>query len=865
MVATQSIEVPTLNNQKEALTRKVSLAIPVFKAILKRALRFFVRLWPIPLNIVSEKYFYLKVKGWFGDSEALIVYALTPLILLSVALLLKYFKKGKTLTIICAVTYTVGTFIWALKMIVQYSFDFKSLLRVLYLNWPCFSIVLTSTILSVFATFYLWRRCNYLEIFAFHKIVIVQEIRGSKLGLCFTQIKKMIEKWLRRITSGLLTLGIRWEYLLCLLPIPVVYCFFIQNWQILLLNARLDDFIGYGLRALIPLSALMVGIGLCRLKIDQGLFIISSVLINGYGLYKTLPIWFSFYMKPIIRCWPNVIKVYQKLLIALQFPGFLTIIFDIIEIILMAYAIVYFFSAFYKNFAKKPLKQSSNYGSAKFLDCRGIKKLTSEDGIVIGAIPKYTNFTNPKKIIQSIKKAGGDDLIRIKTSHTTLIAPSRSGKGTGIIIPTLLSYPGPVFVTDIKGENYSVTKRARKEKGKKVYAFDPFGITEDVGIRINPLEFLEANNKSIVDNAKTFAYLLCPTPLNVSSNTMHFKEKATDIIQCLVLYVVCSDDIKSQDKTLSKIYDLLCTEYEELIFLFKEKIANQDQLAFGTPARLANSILGTHPEERSGAFSTAKTALSFVDTPYIREATASSDILLSDITQGNLDLFVCIPPKYLESQIRLLRLLTGIVFMSMQDAGGNIGKYNLLMLLDEMPALGHMKQVIDILTYGAGYGVSLMVISQTIGLLKSVYPEWDTFFSNQLSLFFGCSDQMTAELVAKKIGRHTVEVSSTNQGTSIQQRSGNITTDSSTQNSGSSSETGRELLMAEEIQWLGDRVVLAFNRGEYPIICHRINYWERAEWLGMWDENPLHENISGIKQRYYFKDYLKIVFNTLTA
>jgi len=92
-----------------------------------------------------------------------------------------------------------------------------------------------------------------------------------------------------------------------------------------------------------------------------------------------------------------------------------------------------------------------------------------------------------------------------------------------------------------------------------------------------------------------------------------------------------------------------------------------------------------------------------------------------------------------------------------------------------------------------------------------------------------------------------------------------MTTDSSTQHSGSSSETGRELLMAEEIQWLGDRVVLAFKRGEYPIICQRVNYWERVEWLGMWDENPLHKNVSGIRQRYSLREYFDMVFNTLTS
>jgi type IV secretion system protein VirD4 len=63
----------------------------------------------------------------------------------------------------------------------------------------------------------------------------------------------------------------------------------------------------------------------------------------------------------------------------------------------------------------------------------------------------------------------------------------------------------------------------------------------------------------------------------------------------------------------------------------------------------------------------------------------------------------------------------------MQNAVGNIGQHSLLMVIDEMPALGYMKQIEQILTYGRGYGVRLMAISQTIELIKGVYPKsWET-------------------------------------------------------------------------------------------------------------------------------------------
>jgi type IV secretion system protein VirD4 len=177
----------------------------------------------------------------------------------------------------------------------------------------------------------------------------------------------------------------------------------------------------------------------------------------------------------------------------------------------------------------------------------------------------------------------------------------------------------------------------------------------------------------------------------------------------------------------------------------------------------------------------------------------------------------------------------------MMRAKGNIGKHNLLMLVDEMPALGYLKQIDNIRAYGRGFGVSLLMITQTIQDLKNAYPHtWEAFFSNQLSIFFGAAEPMTSEFIAKKLGKQTIEVSSINQSEGIQKRikGGG----ESTQTGNSISETSREILMPDEIERLSDRVVLAFKRGEYPIMCHRINYWERNEWKGLWDKNSLHEN-----------------------
>ena len=151
-------------------------------------------------------------------------------------------------------------------------------------------------------------------------------------------------------------------------------------------------------------------------------------------------------------------------------------------------------------------------------------------------------------------------------------------------------------------------------------------------------------------------------------------------------------------------------------------------------------------------------------------------------------------------------------------------------------------QIDNIRTYGRGFGVSLLEVSQTIQDLKNAYPNtWESFFSSQLSIFFGAAEASTSKFLSEKLGKKTIEVNSISQSEGVQKRVRG-SNGASVQSGSSTSETGRDILMPDEIERLGDKVVLAFKRGEHPIICQRIDYRERKEWKGLWNGNPLHES-----------------------
>ena len=672
--------------------------------------------------------------------------------------------------------------------------------------------------------------------------------------LKFLKILKNISKLCFRKSKACLRYK---ELILAFWFMAIMYIFWYKKYSFLLPNSTISQFINYVQILLIPCSITWVAMFLYRpcYLINRFTVILSSLASISAGIYGIRQyIYYYYHHWPIGIYKDNPINTFKQID---QFVNNLNSWVFLLDA--MVSAIGVFIAVKYIMAHKKSLKRSINYGSAKFLDLKGIKKLNSKEGLPIGAIPEITDFNDLQRVINSIKKSGGHKLIKIKAHHTTLIAPSRAGKGAGIIIPALLDYQGSVFVTDIKGENYLVTVDARRKRNRRVCAFDPFNVTASDGINLNPLDFL-INTQQMITNSQIFAELLCPVNFKDSAEAKHFQEQAGVILQCLCLYVACEPKIKN--KTLIQVHDLLCGQ-QPIKDLFT-KIAENQKLGGGVVAGLANRILGIHPRELSGILTTAYSCIKFVNVPEILKVTSSSSIPLTDITKGDLDLFICIPPKHLPTQQRLLRLITGIVLTHIQDAQGNIGKHNILMLLDEMPALGYMKQIEQILSFGAGYGVNLLAVSQTIGFLKNIYPDtWDSFFSNQLSIFFGCNDPMTAEFIVKKIGKTTIEISTISESTAKQQRSNTTLGSASLQSGDSRSETGRDILMPDEIQRLGNDIVIAFNAGEKPILCGRINYWERKEWANTWSVNPFHENRKTEQPQYTVKEYIEMAWQEL--
>ncbi len=485
-------------------------------------------------------------------------------------------------------------------------------------------------------------------------------------------------------------------------------------------------------------------------------------------------------------------------------------------------------------------KTSNSFGSARFANKKEIEKLNTQSGIVIGKQATIRDYSEVTKVIDHIKnRKSSRNIIYQQPVHAILIAPSGYGKGVGVIIPTLLNYHGNVVVTDFKGENYYVTARRRAALGKKVYAFEPFRkMNLEYRCKINVLDLLIPDGMDIVHDTLAIAQLLCPVPQENFGNTKFFQENAGALIQCLIFYVVCSGEVKKEKQNLFKVCELLHLEPEARKFII-ENIANSDY-AFGAAARLANKLLSTYVEELSGIFSSAQTELRFLDDPYIREATNSSNIDIREIVSGSADLFICMPPDYVEDNPRIARLLTGMIFKLMEKNKTFAGQDKLLMLLDELPAYQYLPFVDKCLNHGRAFNVRLFGVAVSIEKLRHTYPKsWQTFLGSDLAIFCGFTEIETQSYLSKSLGRYTVAISSANKSHGTQQKSIIFSNSSSTQEGDTMSETSRLLLTEDELGAIGDKVIIAFVRDGRPIICHKAVYYSDKAWKGQWDNNPI--------------------------
>jgi type IV secretion system protein VirD4 len=464
---------------------------------------------------------------------------------------------------------------------------------------------------------------------------------------------------------------------------------------------------------------------------------------------------------------------------------------------------------------------NTSHGSARWANLDDLKNggLLKERGVLLG------RFNPP----------GASHLLAWDApGHLITAAPTRSGKGVGAVIPNLLTWPGSVLVNDPKGENFAVTHRTRRAMGQRVFPLDPFEVTGP-SARFNPLDLLNPASMDVADDAAVLADMLLIS--SGDPRAAFWEDNARTILQALILHAVC--EAPREHRNLPHVRHLLMSGPEEWADLVQAMRASS--AAHGLLARFGGSIAQMSEKTLQDVLSTAKASTAFLDSPRLTRVLSGSDFDLADLKAGDLSLYLVLPPDKLDAYKRFLRLAIGSAMQACTRTAAS-GSVPALFLLDEFAQLGPMEPVKRAYTLLGGYGVKVWLFLQDLGQLQQHYGEGaQTFIANAtVKQFFGVSDLKTAEEVSKMLGTQTITVSShsANQGSSRGPGGG-----SSNDGVGQSvSQTGRPLLMPDEVMRLSAEFQILMVQSQAPIFARKLNYLTDPLFQGRFDLNPMHRN-----------------------
>ena len=355
--------------------------------------------------------------------------------------------------------------------------------------------------------------------------------------------------------------------------------------------------------------------------------------------------------------------------------------------------------------------------------------------------------------------------------HILCYAPTRSGKGVGLVIPTLLEWKASAVITDLKGELWAITAGYRKSGlGNKVIRFEP---AVRGSAHWNPLAEIRIGTEHEVGDAQNLANMIVdPDGKGLDGQDGHWKKTAFAFYTGLILHVLYmqkNGDLKEEasfstiDAMLSdtsrKIEDL----YTEMTEYIHDKANNK---VHAVVAAAGKDQLDRPEEERGSVLSTVKSYLSLYRDPIVSENTSKGDFRINDIMNFDkpVSVYVVTQPSdktRLKPLIRIfVNMTVRILASKMKFEKGravSCNKHRLLMMLDEFPSLGKLDIMQESLAFVAGYGIKCYLITQDLSQLKNDYGQNESITSNcHIQNAYPPNRMDTAEYLSKMTGQTTI-------------------------------------------------------------------------------------------------------------
>ena len=335
--------------------------------------------------------------------------------------------------------------------------------------------------------------------------------------------------------------------------------------------------------------------------------------------------------------------------------------------------------------------------------------------------------------------------------HVVTVAGSRAGKSTTVLIPNLLHYPGSVVVLDPKGELARATAAARARMGQRVFVLDPFGETGIASASHNPFSELGMGRSEHV--AADAAQLADALIIN-NAKDPHWTDSAKNLTRGITLHLMDREPQAAGLRELRRCLHYVPAELDRLFASMAESAAFDGVVANIGAAFLGKSEAGGR--ELQSILSTAQEQTAPLDD--ILGITAQSDFRLSDLRSGRMSLYLVLPGMRMGTHYRWLRLVIQQALNAMERAPVPRGHLPVLFVLEEFPALGHMRSIETAAGLMAGFGVKLWSVLQDLTQLKRHYRDsWETFLGNAGTIqAFANMDETTTKYLSSLLGQTTI-------------------------------------------------------------------------------------------------------------
>jgi type IV secretion system protein VirD4 len=350
--------------------------------------------------------------------------------------------------------------------------------------------------------------------------------------------------------------------------------------------------------------------------------------------------------------------------------------------------------------------------------------------------------------------------------HVAAIAPTRSGKGIGLVVPTLLSWPHSLVVNDQKAELWHLTAGWRAtEAGNIVLRFDPGAASGSMGF--NPLAEIRLGSIHEVGDVQNLVTILVDP--EGKGLVDHWAKTSHAFLTGVILHVLYRARATGNIGALPQVALALSDPARPVAELYREMLDNKwaGGQTHPTIATAARDMTNRPDEERGSVLSTAMSFLSLYRDPLIARNVSRSDFRIMDLMNHGqpVSLYLIVRAEDKDRMKPLMRLIINqlvrvLLRPEITYAGGRPQmphKHRMLLMLDEFPSYGKLEVFQEALAYIAGHGIKAYLIMQDIAQLWGAYGRDESVISNcHVRVAYAPNKIETADWLSRMTGTATI-------------------------------------------------------------------------------------------------------------